>query len=132
MKLNINALFTKKERARIGSTLSKAKWGVVSVKFAALPKRNFLYETFSNKFLRSHYSSFCEQQVAKNYKTRPLYQRLTKNLMTFAGRNRIFALKRFRNSSSQMFCKIGLLKNFKEHSRKHLCLSHFLMLFPVN
>ena len=53
MKLNINALFTKEEGARIGSTLFKAKLGVVPVKLAALLKRNFLYETFSNNFLRS-------------------------------------------------------------------------------
>ena len=54
MKLNINTLFTKTERARIGSTLFKAKWVVVPVKFAALLKMNFLYETSSSKFLRSH------------------------------------------------------------------------------
>ena len=54
MKLNINTLFTKKEGARIGSTLFKAKWGVVPVEHAALLKTNFLYETFSGKFLRSH------------------------------------------------------------------------------
>ena len=40
--------------------------------------------------------------------------------MTFVGANRIFALKKFRNSPSQMFYKIGLLKNFKEFSGKHL------------
>ena len=58
----------------------------------------------------------------KDYTTRPLYQRLTKNLMTFADANRIYALKKFRNSSSQMFYKIGLPKNFKEFSGKHLLL----------
>ena len=40
--------------------------------------------------------------------------------MTFVGANRIFALKKFRNSPSQMFYKIGYLKNFKEFSGKHL------------
>ena len=56
MKLNINlaTLFTKKEGVRIGSTLFKATWEVVPVNLAALFKRNFLYETFSTKFLRSH------------------------------------------------------------------------------
>ena len=125
MKLNINTLFTKKEGARIGSTLFKAKWGVVPVKLSELLKRNFLYETFSSKFLRSH--SFEVLWVASCETTRPLYQRLTKNLMTFVGVNRIFALKKFRNSPSQMFYKIGLLKNFKESSGKHLCWSHFLI-----
>ena len=38
--------------------------------------------------------------------------------MTFAGKNKIFALKKFRNSSSQMFYEIGVLKNFKNfHTR---------------
>ena len=61
----------------------------------------------------------------KDYTTRPNYQRLTKNLIIFAGANRIFALKIFRNSPSQMFYKIGLLKNFKEFSGKHLFWSLF-------
>ena len=41
MKLNINVFFTKKEGARIGSTLFKAKLGVVPVKLAALLKGTF-------------------------------------------------------------------------------------------
>ena len=110
MKLNINTLFTKTERARIGSTLFKAKWVVVPVKFAALLKMNFLHETSSSKFLRSHSFEVLWVASCEDYTTRPLYQRLTKNLMTFAGANRIFALKKFRHSPSQMFYKIGLLK----------------------
>ena len=47
-------MFTKKEGARIGSTLFKTKWGDCALKLSALLKRNFLYETFSSKFLRSH------------------------------------------------------------------------------
>ena len=56
MKLTINppTFFTKQEGARIGSILFKVKWEVLPVKLAALLKRNFLYETFSTKFLRSH------------------------------------------------------------------------------
>ena len=64
--------------------------------------------------------SRCERQVVKDYRTRLLYQRLTKNLMAFAGAKRILALKKFRNSPSQMFCKIVF-------SGKHLCWSHLLM-----
>ena len=57
MKLNINlaTMFTKKEGDRIGSTPFKAKWEVVPVKLAALLKSNFLYETFTSKFMRSHF-----------------------------------------------------------------------------
>ena len=92
------------------------------MKLAALLKRKFLFETFSSKFLRSH--SFEDLWVAscERLYNEATLQRLTKNLMSFAGANRIFALKKFRNSPSQMFYKIGLLKNFKELSGKHLCL----------
>ena len=60
MKLKINpaTLSTEKEGARIGSTLFKVKWEVLPVKLAALQKRNFIYETFSTKFLRSHSFEF--------------------------------------------------------------------------
>ena len=43
----------------------------------------------------------------KDYTTRPVYQRLTKNLMIFAGVNRTFTLKKLRDSPSQMFYKIS-------------------------
>ena len=36
--------------------------------------------------------------------------------MTFADANKIFVLKKSRNSPSQMFYKIGVLKNFTEFS----------------
>ena len=35
--------------------------------------------------------------------------------------------KAFRSSRSQMFYKIGVLKNFAKFTGKHLCWSHFLM-----
>ena len=120
MKLNINPamLFTKKEEAGIGSTLFKAKWGVVPVKLKALLKRNFLYETFSSKFLRSHsFEVFWVASCERPYNKATL-SKVNRNLMTIAGANRIFALKKFRNSPSQMFYKIGLLKNFKRILRK--------------
>ena len=55
MKQNINpvTLCSIKEGTRIENTLFKAKWEVVSVKLAALLKRNVSYETFSSEFLRS-------------------------------------------------------------------------------
>ena len=70
MKLNINpaTLFTKKEGARIGSTLFKAKWGVVPVKLPALLKRNFLYETFlvsEKPFFRGFVNRSCERLYNK-------------------------------------------------------------------
>ena len=57
MKLNINlaTMFTKKEGDRIGSTPFKGKWEVVPVELGALLKSNFLYETFTSKFIRSHF-----------------------------------------------------------------------------
>ena len=129
MKLNINpaTLFTKNKGVRIGSTLFKAKCWVVPVKLAALLKKKFLYETFSGTFLRSH--SFQDLWVAscERHYNKVTFQRLTKNVMSFAGANRIFALKKFRISPSQMFCKIVLLKSFKDLSVKHLCRSPFLM-----
>ena len=55
LKINPATLSTEKKGARIyGSALFKVKWEVLPVKRATLLKRNFLYETFSNKFLRSH------------------------------------------------------------------------------
>ena len=49
-KYNIQShLFSIKEGAGKESTLFKAKWKVVLVKLAALLKKNFPYETFSNK-----------------------------------------------------------------------------------
>ena len=43
--------------------------------------------------------------------------------------------KAFRSSRSQMFYKIGVLKNFAKFTRKHLCWSHFLIklhtCFPI-
>ena len=70
MKLNINpaTLFTKKEGARIGGTLFKAKWGVVPVKLPALLKRNFLYETFlvsEKPFFRGFVNRSCERLYNK-------------------------------------------------------------------
>ena len=131
MKLNINpaALFTKQEGARIGRTLFKVKWGIVPVKLAAILKKNFFYEIFSRKFLRSH--SFEVLWVASCKRLYNKVTLLTKNLITFTDTNRIFALKKFRNSSSQMFYKIGLLKDFKKFSGKHLCWSHFLIQFQT-
>ena len=88
------------------------------MKLAALLKRKFLFETFSSKFLRSHsFEDLWVGSCERLYNEATL-QRLTKNLMSFAGANRIFALKKFRNSPSQMFYKIGLLKNFKRILRK--------------
>ena len=92
----------------------------------SLTKREFLYETISSKLLRSH--SVKVLWVAScDCTTWSLYQKLTKNLIIFAGANRIFSLKKFRNSPSQMFHKLGVLKNFAEFSGKHLYWSHFLM-----
>ena len=65
MKLNVNTLFTKKEGARIGNTLFEGKWGVVPLKFAALLKRNFLYETFSNKFEKPIFRGFVISKLRK-------------------------------------------------------------------
>ena len=55
MKLKIDpaTLFDKKKGARIGSSFFKVKWEVLPVKLVVLLKRNFLYETFSRKFLKS-------------------------------------------------------------------------------
>ena len=39
----------------------------------------------------------------------------------------LITLKAFRSSCSQMFYKIGVLKNFAKFTGKHLCWSHFLI-----
>ena len=84
-KYKSSTLFTKKEWVKIENTFKKAKWEVVSLKLEALLKRNFLYETFSNRFLRRR--SFVVLWEGKQcLSIMPLYQMLTKNPMTFAGR----------------------------------------------
>ena len=110
-KYKAATLFTKKEGARIGSNLFKAKWGVVPVKLAAL---NFLCETFSSKFLRSH-----------SFDNMATLLKVSKESNDICQQN--ICSEKFRNSSSQMLYKIGLLKNFKEFSGKQQCCSHFLM-----
>ena len=112
MKQNIKplALLTIKEGDRIEGTLFKARQRVVPVKLAALLKTSFVYLTFSSKFLRTQ--SFEVLWVASCERLqRPLYQRLTKNLMMFAGANRIVALKEFRQNPSQIFYKTGVLQS---------------------
>ena len=93
LKLNPATLYTKKEGPRKESTLFKVKWEVLPVKLEALLKRNFLYETFSSKFLRSHFFE----------------------VLGVASCERLY-------SPSHMLYKIGLLKYFIEFSGKRMCL----------
>ena len=93
MKQNINpvTLLSIKKGARIEKTLLKAMWEVVPVKLAASVKRNFPFETYFSKFLRSCsfevlWVASCERLYNKS-----LLSRLTKNLMIFAGAHRIVA-----------------------------------------
>ena len=55
----------------------------------------------------------------KDYTARPSYQRLTKNVMKES------ALKKFRNSRSQMFYKICVLKNFRNSGKTSVLKSLF-------
>lgn len=73
---------------------------------------------------------FCEQQVLNGCTTnkRPLYQRITTNLILFAGAQRIVPLKKFRSSRSQIYYKIGVIRSFVKYPGKHLrCRVPFLM-----
>ena len=93
-KQNINPfiLFSIKEGARIEDTLFKAKWEVVPVKLAALPKNNFPFEISFCEFLRSR--SFEVLRVASCERLhKASCQSLTKNLMIIPGAHRIVAFE---------------------------------------
>ena len=93
------------------------------MKLAALLKRNFLYESFSTKFLRSHsFEVLWEASI----------ERLYKESHDICSANKTFALKKFRKSPLLMLYKIGVLKNFTKSSGKHLCWSHSLMQLQLN
>ena len=71
----------------------------------SLLKRNFPYETFSSNFLRRRSFEALRVAICEGLCIQQglFYQQLRKNLMTIAGASRIAALKKFRNSSLEMF-----------------------------